>query len=473
MSNHSTSISAAITSSDLLNQISTESWKAELEEKSSRYHITASWVAIIFDPIFGITDYLNIPDGWQQLLIIRFSISVITFTTLMLRKPLKLPSYVIVAIPFFLISLQNAYTFSLIENDGILGHSLNYIALFIGAALFVLWPVSYSLVIVVASVITTTIFVGFNPNLDTSKVIVEGGLLLTVVAIFMIILIQARYNLTVKEIKARLALKKTNELLEEQKAITESKNEKILDSISYAQRIQSAILGHQSHIENWFDDAFVFFKPKDILSGDFYWFYNSEEEDLKVIIAADCTGHGVPAAMMTAMGNAFLNDIVIQRKVYSPEQILYELDKRIIASFSKDSKVNDGMDISIIVFSKGEVSFSGAKNPVYWIGGEESKTIKGSKFPIGSHQFKRPKVFDKQPLSIKEGDLLYIFSDGYSDQFGGEEDRKYLSGRFKKFLNGISHLSMSDQLERLTSEFDSWKGNSPQTDDILIIGLKV
>src|SRR5688572_4791307 len=134
----------------------------------------------------------------------------------------------------------------------------------------------------------------------------------------MIVLIKARYDLTIKEIKARLALAASNEELGKQKAIIESKNEKITDSIQYAKRIQDSILGHQSHIDAWFTESFVLFKPKDILSGDFYWFYENPEENLKIVIAADCTGHGVPAAMMTVMGNSILNEIVVQRKIYEP-----------------------------------------------------------------------------------------------------------------------------------------------------------
>jgi signal transduction histidine kinase len=196
--------------------LSPGSWKNELESASSRYHITASWVAIIFDPIFAATDYINIPENWRQLLVIRLTVSVITLSTLMLRKRLNLPSYTIVAVPFLLISLQNAYTYFLIGNEDLLGHNLNYMALFIGGALFILWEWTYSLAVIVVSGLVSTFFIFLNPAIESNEFIVQGGVLLCASAAFMGLLIKTRYDLTVKEIKSRLALKLSNEEIQSQ-----------------------------------------------------------------------------------------------------------------------------------------------------------------------------------------------------------------------------------------------------------------
>jgi signal transduction histidine kinase len=205
-----------LTVRDLIARISRNEWRSELENTSYRYHIIACWVSIIFDPIFAITDYINIPGSWHQLLIIRIAVSATILTTLALRKPYKLPSYFVVSVPFLLISLQNAYTYSLISNEGLLGHSLNYMALLIGASMFVLWEWYYSVIIVILSSITTGLFIYYNPAIDVNEFFVQGGLLLAMVAIFMIVLIRTRYNLTVKEIKARLALQASNEEIQAQ-----------------------------------------------------------------------------------------------------------------------------------------------------------------------------------------------------------------------------------------------------------------
>jgi phosphoserine phosphatase RsbU/P len=461
---------------DLISQVSSASWKPELEQASSKYHITAAWVAAIFDPVFALTDYFNIPGHWQQLLMIRLAVSFITLAILGARKRYHMPSYIIVLVPFLLISLQNAYTYSIIGNDVILGHSLNFMALLIGGAMFILWHWTYSVMVIAVSALATAFFLSLNPALETDQFFVKGGLLLIAVAIFMIILIKARYDLTVKEIRARLALKASNRQLEEQKAIVESKNEKITDSIQYAKRIQDSILGHQSRIDTWFGDAFVFFRPKDILSGDFYWFYENPEDKIRIVIAADCTGHGVPASMMTVLGNSILNEIVVQRRVYEPDAILHELDLRIIETFNNENagghKINDGMDVSILCFDAGGVSFAAAKNPLLIVTGNTPLVVPGSKFPAGSTQYKQKKVFEKHRINTPPHTRLYIYTDGFQDQFGGDKNQKYLSSRLRDLLLKTSTLPMADQRSILDKEFLDWKGNSRQTDDILIIGIE-
>ena len=460
---------------DQISQVSSASWKPELEKASSRYHITAAWVAVIFDPLFAVTDYFNIPAHWQELLIIRVTVAAITVLTLLLRRKFNLPSNVIVLVPFLLISLQNAYTFGLIDNGILLGHCLNYIALLIGGGMFILWPWSYSVFVILLSMIVTAMFVEGNDSIDWNSFFVNGGLLLSAVGIFMVILIKFRYDLTVKEIKARLALKESNEALAVQKAMVESKNEKITDSINYAKRIQDSILGHQSRIDSWFKQSLVYFRPKDILSGDFYWFYN--EGDVKIIIAADCTGHGVPAAMMTVLGNSILNEIVIQQKIYEPDRILHELDLRILETFRREPggthQINDGMDVSILSFMEGRIFFSSAKNALYVVSGDGIETIAGSKFPIGSNQYKEEKRFEKIQLNASRGARLFLQTDGYQDQFGGEKNTKFLSRNYRDLLVATHAMSMHEQQSVLHDKFTEWKGQRKQTDDVLIVGIEL
>jgi signal transduction histidine kinase len=205
----------AITS-DLISQVTIESWKAELEKTSSKYHIVAAWAAILFNPVFAFTDFINIPESWQELLIIRSSVSVAILTLIILRNKFHIPSYLIVAITFLLISLQNAYTYSLIGNEDLLGHNLNYIALLIGAAMFLLWEWTYSVIMIFVSLIATAVFLYLNGALDMDLFLVQGGVLLAAVAVFMVVLIKTRYDLTVKEIKARLALQISNEEIQAQ-----------------------------------------------------------------------------------------------------------------------------------------------------------------------------------------------------------------------------------------------------------------
>lgn len=185
-------------------------WAPELEKSSMRYHRTVLWIAIVFDPLFAVTDYFNIQNGWQELLVVRVLVSLITLALLTTRNRTGISLRVITVITFLMISLQNSYTYSLITNDHILGHNLNYMALLVGAAMFILWEWYYSVAIISISSVFIAYFIGINPAVDVRQFFVNGGLLLMVVAAFMGILIKTRYTLTVREIKARLALEVSN-----------------------------------------------------------------------------------------------------------------------------------------------------------------------------------------------------------------------------------------------------------------------
>ncbi len=263
--------------------------------------------------------------------------------------------------------------------------------------------------------------------------------------------------------------RKTQFLLNE----TSLQNQHIKDSIKYAQRIQMAIIGAKEIIVKSFEDAFVFFSPKDIVSGDFYWY--GEEDNKKIVIAADCTGHGVPGALMTVMGNDFINEIVHFHKITSPADILQALDKKVIQALQKENnheKRDDGMDIAILTFEDNRLTFAAAKNPLYWVRNNEMNQIKGDVFPIGSAKYKTEKVFTQHHIEAQKGDVFYLFSDGFQDQFGGENDKKYMTKRFREYLLSISQQKMSIQENLLKEELDKWKNHQPQTDDILIIGIK-
>ena len=198
---------------DLVRQITQDQWKPELEQASSRFHITIAWVAVILDPVFALTDYINIHDQWKSMLVIRISVSMITLASLLLRDKFKLSSHLIAAIPFLLISLQNAFVYRFIGVDHILGQNLNYMALLLGAGMFVLWRWEYSAVMILVSALATGFFLSLNPALSVNQFSVNGGLLLAAMGLFAGVLIQTRYNLVIKEIRARLALKASNEAI--------------------------------------------------------------------------------------------------------------------------------------------------------------------------------------------------------------------------------------------------------------------
>jgi serine phosphatase RsbU (regulator of sigma subunit) len=263
----------------------------------------------------------------------------------------------------------------------------------------------------------------------------------------------------------------------------EKKNENITDSLRYAQRIQRAILGNEEEVLCNFKEGFIFFKPRDIVSGDFFWFsqlfFNIEEKSSqRVLIVADCTGHGVPGAFMTVMGSALLDEIVNEKCITTPHLILYELDRKVVATLQKQNfNQSDGMDMVVLVIEEKEdntkwVHWAGAKNPLYYVRNGQLHEIKGDKFPIGGNQSKFAKTFNTHTFELANDDIFYLFTDGFQDQFGGRENRKYMVKHFRNFLFEISHLPLGEQKERLEQEFVTWKGKREQTDDVLVIGVR-
>jgi len=266
----------------------------------------------------------------------------------------------------------------------------------------------------------------------------------------------------------RNMLTKVNESL--QKAYTE-----IEDSIHYASRIQNAILPPDDYLKKVIPNAFFFYKPRDIVSGDFYWV---AAKDGKVVVAAvDCTGHGVPGAFMSIVGNNQLNYALNVQNETKPSEILRILDQGVCDTLRQthSGSVHDGMDLAMVTIDKKNkiLQYSGAFNPLIMIRDGEIEKIKADRTAIGGHTLTDKKVFTNNEFEYKDGDVVYIFSDGYPDQFGGEKGGKYMSGKFVKFLHSIHHLSLDDQYQKLDEELISWKRNEDQVDDILVIGIKL
>ena len=254
------------------------------------------------------------------------------------------------------------------------------------------------------------------------------------------------------------------------------RNKVIDESFSYAKRIQDGLLGNLSDLHDYFPESFLYFKPKELLSGDFYWF--GERDGRKIIIAADCTGHGVPGALMTMIGINFINEIVYTYGMTKPDLILHQLDQKVTnAMITQNQKavLQDGMDISVIMYDPevGKMYFSGAMNPLFVckINGNTER-IKGCKFPIGSTHYGFEKEFFTHEIEVEYGDKFYIYSDGFQDQMGGHTGKKYKSTNFRELLSVISKEPMKKQGILLEKSFLEWKSNRDQIDDVLVIGIQ-
>jgi serine phosphatase RsbU (regulator of sigma subunit) len=259
-------------------------------------------------------------------------------------------------------------------------------------------------------------------------------------------------------------------IIEEQKDIVEEAHKEIKDSIAYAKRIQSAILPQIKVVKAYLKESFILYKPKDIVAGDFYWM---EHKDGKVLYAAaDCTGHGVPGAMVSVVCNNALNRSVREYGLTDPGKILDKTREIVIQEFEKsEEEVNDGMDIALCSIEGNKLQYAGAHNPLWVIRNGEIIEIKADKQPIG--KFDNPLPYTTHGFDLEQGDSIYVFSDGYIDQFGGEKGKKYKSRAFRELLLSIQDNSMEEQKAIIDNAFETWKGNLEQIDDVCVIGVKI
>lgn len=279
-------------------------------------------------------------------------------------------------------------------------------------------------------------------------------------------------------------IKKRNKELEQKvkertKELAE-KNQEILSSIQYAQRIQQAILPTYQYVQSVLSNAFILYLPKDIVSGDFYWIYEYHQVQThtlsKIVAVVDCTGHGVPGALMSMIGNNLLNQIVIEKHITRPDIILNEMNKGVQMALKQghsEIRTNDGMDASILVLHPdGNIQWAGAYRPIVIIkyNGQIQK-IEGDKYPIGGVQINPDRQYTLHTLQIEKGDAIYLFSDGYADQFGGDKGKKMMMKRFVELLQQVHTRPVNEQKQILEQFFYQWKGSHDQVDDVLVIGI--
>jgi len=282
------------------------------------------------------------------------------------------------------------------------------------------------------------------------------------------------------QFRTRVVLRE-NRILEERVAARtkelEEKNRDITSSIEYARRIQDAILPSRDYIFNALDNAFILYQPKDIVSGDFYWF--AEQNGVNVFAVVDCTGHGVPGAFMSMIGHNLLHQIVSEKRIIVPGKILDHLHlgiQLVLRQGRNEIQTNDGMDVSIICLhpKKQRTEWAGANRPLILLNPQgEMFRVEGDKFPVGGVQFEQSRTFTTQQITAEKGSMAYLFSDGYADQFGGERGKKFMLRRFHALLGDIHYMSADEQQQALRRTFEDWKQNHEQVDDVLIVGIQL
>ncbi|GIV30296.1 MAG: hypothetical protein KatS3mg028_1362 [Bacteroidia bacterium] len=273
--------------------------------------------------------------------------------------------------------------------------------------------------------------------------------------------------------KQKRIIEEQKQQVELQKQLVEQKNKEITDSIIYAKRIQEAILPSESKWQALLPDSFVFYLPKDIVAGDFYWL--EETDDYIFVAAADCTGHGVPGAMVSVVCSNALTKSVLEEKIFETDKILNRTKEIVTEKLSASEKhIQDGMDVVLVRISKKnrqQIQFSGANRPLLIVGSEGIREIKGDKQPVGLDD--RSGLFTAKELELKPGEEIFMYTDGYSDQFGGEKGKKMGNRRFKEILQEIYSLTCQEQKAKISEYFTVWKQSGEQLDDVTVVGIKV
>lgn len=308
---------------------------------------------------------------------------------------------------------------------------------------------------------------------NTYILIAGIGLVLILISLVVIIRVyrKSKRNVALLELK--------NKEIGIKNEIITTRNQDISDSITYARRIQDALMLDAQTVKAAFPESFILYKPKDVLSGDFFWF--TEKDGKKIIAAVDCTGHGIPGALLSIACSSFLNEIVNQKAITAPAEILSELRFMVIRSLKQtgaQGETKDGLDISLVVIDekKHKLSFAGANNCLCIVRNQNGKMliekIDGDRRTVGYHLGKGL-PFTPHDVAYSTGDCVYLFTDGYSDQFGGEDNKKYRRKTMMEFLEMHSHLPMAEQEKLLLEEHLKWKADAVQTDDILVIGFRI
>lgn len=317
-------------------------------------------------------------------------------------------------------------------------------------------------------------------KVESTKQKIVLGLVCFVLLLVIIFAIFTYRNYLQKQKANKIILLQKVEV-EKQKSTIEEKNKDITGSITYAKRIQEAILPSIETVKKELPDSFVIYKPKDIIGGDFYWVSDAVtkyDEKFSMVAVADCTGHGVPGALMSIIGNNYLRLCEREPSVNRPSEALdfinIGISRTLRQEYSK-STIHDGMDMVFVAidYNKSVLHFAGAKNPIYIVRSGVLTEYKGDKHPIGAFVGEEMKKFTNHTIPVEKGDCVYLFTDGYADQSGGPKGKKFMYSKFKEILASNSHLSMEEQKSLLINTFNDWMGDNEQVDDVCVVGLRI
>jgi serine phosphatase RsbU (regulator of sigma subunit) len=444
-------------------------WEEEVKRLAAKSVVTICLMAASVNPFFAFFEYSCCPERFSYFLVLHLAFSSFMLLCAWLQKKLPLPSQSLSYIVAVAVGVCFAYMAATtgIQNVHNYLNAVSMITLVGGVLYF--GRVLLLAFICFSNVVIAFLFLYFMRPEPLGEIpdLWNSFFFCIIIAMFSIAGMNLRYQLTQKNFINALKVKKSL-------AVIEEKNKDILDSITYARRIQQAILIPEAEIKNHFSDVFILFKPKDIVSGDFYWFAESGEN--KVLAVADCTGHGVPGGFMSMLGFEILNQTLLQDEVKTTAEALKALDEKITETLNRnDRSYRDGMDMVLCAFSRssGRLQFSCANRPLIMVRKGEVKDFSSDKYPIGGGIDNVDKKFRNQEMETEKGDMIYLFTDGYADQFGGPKGKKFMYRQLLKTFQDLHDKPLDEQRKMFEEIFTKWKGGLEQVDDVLLIGIKI
>lgn len=449
-------------------------WAVELDRRAMRLHSLGAWVAAAANMAFVLNDMVVAPDHWQRFGTVRAIVGACILLGMFIRKRFGLGPAILLFIPYTLISAQNAYMWSYMDANEFRDHTLAYATLFLGGSMIALWTVRWSVLELLASVVANVWFLSAQSSLTFAEIMANGGNLMITVALIATLMVHNRYRVAKRELILREQLEKATQEAHEQRALIEVAHKDLTASIRYSQRIQQAVLPKVDGMAGHVAEHFVLHRPKDIVSGDFHWC--AHVNGRTVIAAADCTGHGVPGALMSILGSTLLNKVVLDEGELRPAVILDRLREEVITVLNQQQEEGpkDGMDIALCVIdhANANVLYAGANNPLYRVRNGELLEVRADRMPVGQH-FVETTPFTEHALAAAPGDMFYVCSDGYQDQFGGTVGRKFGRARLRELLAQVAQLPAGEQQRRLTQALELWQHDRPAVDDVLVLGFRV
>jgi len=458
--------------------------KERIDEERFRTYKPTSLIGLLATPIINLAwlplDWFMANGSFQLFLEIRLGLLVFCLGLYFAVRSGKLDMELGTHISLAAFLFQVLFMMNVVPESALLVYNLGAAAYYLGLGSVLSWrPINSLIFLGYAALIAVFCFALFGMHNFTSH-FRNGSMVVFTAWLIPAITARMRYNTFLTEITQRYhldfangILAKKNEEITNQRGIIEAAYNRITDSLIYAKKIQESILSSAEDFHQLVPNSFIINKPKDIVSGDFFWF--RKKAGFIYIAVADCTGHGVPGALMTVLGTSILNQLLEENHLPAPKEILEQLNSKIRQSHTDNSlQIHEGMDIALVRIDteSNKLIFAGAKRPLFLINKGELKEIKGSKTSIGSCE-RLFDCFEEHHLEIEEDDFIYLFTDGLIDQMGGPKSRKYMIKRLREEFLIINNVQAPNQEKYLEKSLAEWQGEESQTDDILLLGFQM